>query len=142
MELQEKEEEKDEKDIGKLFERVQRKRYLLTLDSWSHLVYGSKESIMQAKKFRVKLCEERHCWHRHSYNILEWREKNQATYYNENEEVELVQKVQMSLHQSNTYIKRLTLATFRQWAKGSRNAASERQTILHIRFCSLAHISK
>ena len=32
--------------------------------------------------------------------------------------------------------------TFRRWAKGSRKAASERSTVLHIRFCSLSNNSK
>ena len=32
--------------------------------------------------------------------------------------------------------------TFRRWAKCSREAASEGQTVMHIRFCSLSNISK
>ena len=37
-------------------------------------------------------------------------------------------------------IKKLKLATFRRWAKGSREAASEGPTVLHICFCSLSNI--
>ena len=39
-------------------------------------------------------------------------------------------------------IKRFKLATFRRWTKGSREAASEGSTVLHIRFCSLSNNSK
>ena len=39
-------------------------------------------------------------------------------------------------------IERLKLATFRQWTKGSREAASEGPTVLHIHFCSLSSNSK
>ena len=55
--------------------------------------------------------------------------------------MEAVGPVQMSDYQSNTY-KRLSLATLRQLAKGSREAASQGPTILHICFCSLSNNSK
>ena len=36
----------------------------------------------------------------------------------------------------------LKLATFRPWAKGLREAASEGPAVLHISFCSLSSYSK
>ena len=59
----------------------------------------------------------------------------------ENTEVEPVEPVQMDIYESNTY-RRLKLVTFRRWTRGSREAASERSTVLHIHFCSLSIISK
>ena len=45
-----------------------------------------------------------------TYNNNEW------TYY-KNQEVEPIQSVQMNIHQSNTYKKRLTVTTISQWLK-------------------------
>ena len=54
----------------------------------------------------------------------------------ENKEMEPVEPIQMNIYQSNTYRKDLSW----QWAKGSREAASEGPTVLRIRFCSLSNI--
>ena len=48
----------------------------------------------------------------------------------------------MNIYQSKNCKKRLKLATFWRWAKGSREAASEEPIVLYISFCSLSNISK
>ena len=50
-----------------------------------------------------------------------------------------VQPVQSRICQRNTY-KRLLLAIFWRWAKGSRETASVVPTVLHSCFCSLSNI--
>ena len=50
-------------------------------------------------------------------------------------EVEPVESVRMNIYQRNIF----KLDTTRRRAKGSREAASEGLTVLHIRFCSLSN---
>ena len=57
-------------------------------------------------------------------------------------QMEPVEPVLKNIYQSKTYRKRLKLATLRRSAKGSREAASEGTTILHICSCSLSNKSK
>ena len=47
-----------------------------------------------------------------------------------NMEVKPIELVLMNMYHSNTYKKKLTLATFWKWAKGLREIASEGKTIL------------
>ena len=83
----------------------------------------SNESILWTEISRVYQFEERNCWHRHLYKIYKWWQKNYATYQN-NKLASLSDPVQMKIYQSS-YYRRLKLATFWQWAKGLREAASE-----------------
>ena len=53
--------------------------------------------------------------------------------------VESAEPFQMNIYQSNTYRKDLSWLYF---DKGSREAASEGPTVLHICFCSLCNNSK
>ena len=46
----------------------------------------------------------------------------------------------MNIYQTSTKRKRLKLATFWWWAKGSKEAASEWLKVLHTHFCSLSSI--
>ena len=59
----------------------------------------------------------------------------------EKKEVEQVETVPKNTYQRKEK-KRIELTTFRQGAKGSREIASERPTVLHIHFCSLSNNSK
>ena len=74
---------------------------------------------------------------------------NNHTIYQSNEqtflkkkEKEPAQTVLKSIYQSNTYKKDLSWPNFDNEPKGSREAASEELTVLHICFCSLSNNSK
>ena len=62
-------------------ERTHEKTRLLTLDL-SYLGHRSKESILRAENCRVWPCAQRKCWQSHSYNIKGRRQKDHATYQN------------------------------------------------------------
>ena len=101
--------------------------FLLGVSKWS-----GKHSI--GREFQSLAVQGKNCWHEHSCNIWDWWQKNHAIYQNSKRPSSRIRKW--------NHLRQVQIKIYQQWARGSREGASERPTMLCICFCSLSNNSK